>query len=118
MAQFVEKNYTGFGGSMYANFLKLAIWSRALLSFGKMQLKKKMERPQADGRTVFLMGDRSSMDEIKTSIATQLSKDASETNDIILCEGKDFSFKKIITEMKRSPNKNYRIHAAKTPGAV
>ena len=118
MAQFVEKHYTGFGGRMYANFLKLAIWSRALLSFGKMQLKKKMERPQADGTTVFLMGDRSSMDEIKTSIPAQLSKDAGETNDIILCEGKDFSFKKIITEMKRSPNKNYRIHAAKTPGAV
>ena len=118
MAQFVEKHYTGFGGRMYVTFLKAAIWSRALLSFGKLQLKKKIRSPRADGKTVFLMGDHFSMEEIKTFVATPLSKEASETTDIILCEGKDFSFKKIIAEMKRSPDKRYRIHAAKTSGVV
>ena len=117
MIQFVEKHYTGFAGGFYARLLKLAIWSRALFSFGKVRLEKPAGR-QSTGQKIFFTGDCASVDEIKKIELTvaSLAQDACHADEIILCEGRDFSFKEIIDQIKRTPGGNYRIHAAGTSG--
>jgi len=119
MIQFVEKHYTGFTGSLFARLLKLAIWSRALFSFGKVHLKKPVGK-QSTGQKIFFAGNSASIDEIKKTELTEasLAHSAHHADEIIWCEGKGFPFKKIIDEIKRMPNRNHRIHAAGTSGVT
>lgn len=119
MIQFVEKHYTGLAGSFYARFLKMAIWWRALFSFGKVRLEKPAGK-QNTGHGIFFIGDSASVNEIRNFelTGTSLADDPSHADEIILCEGKGFSFKKIIDEIRGTPKRNYSIHAAGTSGVA
>ena len=117
MTRFVDKHYTDSRGRVYVQFLKLAIWSRALLSFGTIRLEKNAGQP-ANPRTFFFIGDNGSIEEVKSKNLARgiLARDAAQADDIILCEGKHFSFKEMIDGMKQAPHRNYRIHSAGSSG--
>ena len=117
MIGFVEKHYADSRGRVYVKFLKLAIRARALLSFGKVRLERNAIEPPK-GRVSFFIGDVDSIEEIKSKelARASLAQEAAQADNLILCEGKNFSFKEIIDEIKRAPHRNYRIHAAGSSG--
>ena len=117
MIRFVEKHYADSRGRIYVQLLKLAIWSRALLSFGKIRLAKNADQP-VDRRTFFFIGDNDSIEEVQTNDLARgiVAPDAAHADDIILCEGKRFSFKEMIDAIKRAPHRNYQIHSRGSSG--
>ncbi|MGZ5133608.1 MAG: glycosyltransferase family 2 protein [Flavitalea sp.] len=114
MIQFVQKHYSGIGGKLYVQFLKVAIWFRALFAAVRLGLSRPKEQQELRKHTTFLAGDRASMQEISVFLpnSSEIKKDPQgKTNEIIFCEGEHFPFKEIIDAMKRSPGYNYKIHA-------
>jgi N-acetylglucosaminyl-diphospho-decaprenol L-rhamnosyltransferase len=112
MIQFVQKHYKGISGQMYAQLLKIAIWSRALFTAGTLPLTR---QKLVGERKIFFKGDNYSIAEVKHSLPDlnhTVVQSIDEANEIILCEGKKFSFIEIIEHMKNSPGKNYKIHAS------
>ena len=120
MIQFVEKHYTGTKDRLYSKFLKQAIRLRALIAFGNLHLPKRTKKHSAQRPKIFFTGDDCSIREIKISYADTATfvQYHSEADEIILCEGKDFPFSKIIGAMKGSTGRNYKIHALKSSGVV
>ena len=118
MIQFVQKHYKGISGQMYAQLLKIAIWSRALFTAGTLPLTR---QKLAGKRKIFFKGDNYSIAEVKDSLPDLnhgIVKSIDEADEIILCEGKQFSFIEMIEHMKSSPGKIYKIHASGSRGIV
>ena len=107
MIQFVAKHYTGFHGRIYAFFLRIAIAFRAFFAFSALSLKKK----SAPTRSVntFLRGDVETLKNAKKSLTGALVTNVNEADEVVLCEGNNFSFIDIIEFMKRSPGRSYRV---------
>jgi GT2 family glycosyltransferase len=118
MIQFVEKHYSGKQGRLYIQFLKMAIKLRGLFAFSTLALKE--TRSQFDERRLFLTGDDASIREVKAlnlqATTVELAPDAAK--DVIFCEGKEMPFTKLIETMKRSPGRNYNIHALGSSGVA
>jgi GT2 family glycosyltransferase len=118
MIQFVEKHYSNKQSRLYIRFLKTGIRLREFFAFGSLALKE--TRRQPDIPRLFLTGDDASIREVK---ALELSAIAIEeipgkAQGLILCEGKEMPFAKLIETMKLSPGRNYTIHAFGSSGVA
>ena len=111
MIQFVGKHYTGIAGSLYAILLKMAIWFRALFSFGSIHLRSNKPETTDDNVRAFFLGDPETIAKLKGRIDRPfvVTDRPAEANEIYLCEGPHFSFREIIEIMKLSPGRNYKI---------
>lgn len=118
MIQFVEKHYNTSAGRTYATFLKLAIWTRGLFAFGSLQVKK--IKTATESTMVGVMGNRESIEEIRGRISPNrtLAHNPLNADEIILCEGQDYSFIEAIHQMKTAPGKNYKIHSKGSSGII
>jgi hypothetical protein len=80
-----------------------------------LQLAGKNPRKESAGISYSFEGDINSIGEAKNLIKDadnkSLIKDTRPNPAIIVCEGKNLSFKEIIDRMASSPGRNYRIHA-------
>lgn len=120
MLQFVEKHYRGPAGKVYAGFLKFAIGARALFAFGNLHLNKGTANNSSEQPKYFLMGDEDSMNEVRSLYGNKiiLTDTMGDANQIVLCEGKDFPFSKLIDTLKNKSLHHYRIHAFNSSGFV
>ncbi|MBC7827759.1 MAG: glycosyltransferase [Chitinophagaceae bacterium] len=122
MIQFVQKHYHGTKGGLYTGFLKMAIWFRSLFAFGGLRLANRQRGHKNGKQKIFFAGDGSGIKEVQNiitgSTGSTVVQSASEANEIVLCEGRDFSFSEIIETMKLSPGKNYKIHALHSSSVV
>ena len=119
MIQFAQKHYTGITGTVYVQFLKVAIWFRALLAASGLGLAKPTQEQVSAKKKILFTGDKASIQEISGS-SPYLNdlENPGQFSEIIICEGEHFSFEEMIETMKRSPGKNYKIHAFRSSSIV
>jgi hypothetical protein len=122
MIQFAQKYYKGMGGKLYVQFLEVAIWIRASLAAGRLRLSKQQHEGSTGKKKIFLWGDQVSMQQVSASISNSnqinITQDRREMSEIVICEGEQFSFFDVIDAMKKSPGKNYQIHALDSSSLV
>jgi len=113
MVQFVKKHYPGgITGRMYTGILKMAIASRALFKVASLPFLKDAHKYLPVNSKIFLQGNKASINEIKSVLfGSNIAVTTNTADEIIFCEGEDFSFSEIIDTMKLSPGKKYKIHA-------
>ncbi len=111
MIQFVEKHYPDKQNRLYIQFLKVAIGLRGLFAFGSLPLKQ----PPSGSNVpkLFVTGDQASMEEVSTlnPEAMTIVRTREEAHGVILCEGNEMPFARLIETMKRSPGMNYYVHS-------
>ena len=103
MDLFVEKHYP----PVAAFFLKLSIKIRAGFSGIKITQKPKDFQNKLNYKFI---GDVDSAEEAR-KILNNERNNSGETNVIVLCEGKNFSFKDLIDKMIENPGQKFLIHA-------
>ena len=112
MRQFVQKHYRG-NSAWYVSMLNAAIWMKAgLETIGR---KQQNNTSTAINIKAFLTGDEKSIAEaevIANASKRILVENRNEANEIILCEGDQFSFVEMIKAMQQSPGKKYKMHSA------
>jgi hypothetical protein len=101
--------------------LKIAIGLRGLFALGSLPLNRKKIKAEPRYRRILLEGDECSIKEIKLLLPGPDTIDftpVGNEDQIILCEGDQFSFKDIITKMSVSPGKSYKIHSFNSSSIV
>ncbi len=112
MNLFAKKHFSN--SPVFTKLIEAGIWFRGIIAAiwnffsAKHSYKKNIQR-------IFLKGDAQSIAEVEKMLADHVrlvTKNESEADTIILCEGKTFSFKKIIETISLAPKKNrYVFHA-------
>lgn len=120
MIQFVEKHYSTNKGRIYIVFLKIAIALRGFFAFSSLQLTKKPTKSGHSRPNFFFKGDNFSIHEVKALNRDPVTmvQTFNDAHEIVLCEGNDLSFGELIETMKRSPGRNYNIHALGSSSVV
>jgi N-acetylglucosaminyl-diphospho-decaprenol L-rhamnosyltransferase len=115
MSQFIKKYSFGGGSAIFTGIIHMAIRCRAGIALvGKSMGTKPAGKK--DGSGFFLLGSAQSMEKLRKWAAIRklpVYDAAEDAEEIILCEGRDFSFGRIIRLIEASTaTKIYRIHAA------
>ena len=117
MSQFVRKHYNGSASFIFTACMDFAIWLRACVSLISNFFKSKKIKVNNKIST-FICGDIDDKNYLKNILSSQqrtIVQQKNEADEIIFCEGKNFSFKKIINEFeKREVVAQYKIHANKS----
>ena len=118
MSQFVRKHYKGGVTFIFTAFMDLAIWLRAAISLIINLFKTKKIKINKNKINTFIYGDINDENYLKNILASQqrtVVQQKNEANEIIFCEGNNFSFKKIINEFEKQETiAQYKIHANKS----
>jgi len=116
MDQFYRKHFGTSGLSFY--LIQFGVWCRSKLALISNSIQSKKNNPG----TVFLIGDESGIDKIKSLLQTsgkKITRQQQEANEIIFCEGNNYSFKKIIQQMQEKNHSFYfGFHAEKSRSII
>lgn len=114
MSQFVRKYFSKTSWGIYPLLLNTAIWLRSGIEYLKTHVKNAFPKVNSASEKIFLIGDESSMMEMKSMIEKDPRKilvDAlQEADKILLCEGLDHSVVEHIRYMEMHPGKWYAFH--------
>jgi N-acetylglucosaminyl-diphospho-decaprenol L-rhamnosyltransferase len=118
MSQFVRKHYDGDISFFFAGLMDFAIWLRAAISLISNIFKSKKIKSNNKEIKSLLRGDIDDENYLKDTLVSLrriIVQDEKEADEIIFCEGNNFSFKKIINEFeKRKTHVQYKIYADKS----
>ena len=118
MAQYVQKHYTGVGSRFMVGLIKTGIWIRAALA---STTAVKQETANSTLRNVLFKGDQQSISDLKDKL-NRSGKPLNEEPDaenIIYCEGENFSFTDLIEAIKKlPPTKKVLVHASGSDSVV
>ncbi len=118
MSQFVRKHYKGGISFLFNLLMDGAIWLRAGVSLIINFFKPKKITINNKEIKTFIVSDLADENFIKNNLSsTQRSfvDDKNKANEIIFCEGNNFSFKQIINAFEENEmNVHYKIHANKS----
>ena len=115
MSQFVRKHYNGGISFIFTALMDVAIWLRACVSLVFNFFKRKKIIINKNKTNTFICGDEEAvifLKDILLSKEKNIVEEKDEADEVIFCEGKNFSFKKVINEFeKRESDAVYKIHA-------
>lgn len=121
MVQFVKKHFRGRPSKLFIPLLEAAAWLRSRIARLTPGPVRGSNRVRKDARTI-LLGDNKQMNRLKNLFplaGRMLVQDLNTADEIIFCEGEDFSFGRIIREMQLlRPGLAIRIHAANSKSIV
>jgi len=121
MSQFVKKHFSGGGSILFSIMIEFAIWIRAGFAlmgnlFSIKRINKKEEK------RYFLTGDADTVNQLTKIFLSEekmISDNEKDADEIIFCEGKDFSFREIIDAVQqKSSAGNYKIHSSNSYSVV
>jgi N-acetylglucosaminyl-diphospho-decaprenol L-rhamnosyltransferase len=122
MSQFAHKYFSGGASVIFTALMDLAIWFRAGISMVSHVFKSKNGKGDKKEIRVFLTGDISNTDSLKKEISSQqriIVQEQGESNEIVFCEGDNFSFRQIIDIFQQQRSSvQYKIHAGNSSSIV
>ena len=121
MSQFVKKHFSSRSSIFFSIMIEFAIWLRATLALiGNLFSTKKINRKEQ--KKYFLTGDVDVVNQLKKILLSNkkmVSDEEKNTDEIIFCEGKDFSFTQIIDSLeKESSTVNFKIYSSNSFSVV
>jgi N-acetylglucosaminyl-diphospho-decaprenol L-rhamnosyltransferase len=120
MSLFVQKHFSNKKSALLIILLNAAIWLNGFLaSMGSLFSKNPASKIQKK-KKIFFAGDKESKERIEIFFATDEKKmSAEDADDIIFCEGKTFTFKKIIGSLQLATKRcNYNFHSKESYSVI
>ncbi len=116
MSQFTHKYFKQGLAVLFAFLMDFAIGFGAAVMALLQLFKREPKTPSAEGtRATYIMGDPQAVTKLKERLAAgkrRIVENPEMAREILFCEGMDFSFKRIIEEMRKRPGFIYLIHAS------
>lgn len=126
MSQFAKKYYRSS-----AWYLEGAIWLRRMLAVGPQDSASYRRfvtkgKGAADlvniNKKCFLTGDLMTIANLKRKLLAlhrrTIVEDEKLADEIVFCEGKEFAFRQVISQLQVTPGKSYKIHASESESVV
>lgn len=122
MSLFVKKHFGTTRSRVFIALIQSAIAIRGLLSLLRRVFEKEKKGGSSCWQNVFLAGEEDSklrMEKLFSKTGIKISKNENAVDNILFCEGGEFSFKKIIAAVQEPARKyNYQFHASNSDSIV
>lgn len=120
MIQFMNKHLRNKTSGTFVMLMKIAVWIRSKIAEAVYSVNTKKEKLKLDKSV--LAGDINSVGRLKSLLEQRnkiIVENPADANEIIFCQGDNFSFKKIINDMQeRKGLFSFKIHAANSDSIV
>jgi N-acetylglucosaminyl-diphospho-decaprenol L-rhamnosyltransferase len=115
MSQFVRKHYNGNISFIFTAVMDFAIWLRAVVSLISNLFKSKKGKSNNKRLKTFLYGDINDKNYLENILSLHqrvIVQEEKEADEIIFCEGNEFSFFQIINHFQQHESSvHYKIYA-------
>jgi N-acetylglucosaminyl-diphospho-decaprenol L-rhamnosyltransferase len=121
MSQFARKQFRGSSTHLFSVMIEVAIWFRSVISIIGNFLQKRSTTKNTASRFL-LTGDGQttrSLLKLVSPMHLHIVNAAADADELIFCEGHDYSFKKIISEFQDPVNRlRNNVHASNSLSVV